>query len=161
QASGSGSAPAILTGTANGPFALRPGMTLTVTTDNRVPVTVRFLPGDFADMGGATAGEVAAALNRSLSELKATAPANGPIVLTSHTVGPDSALQVDQEAASLVTLEGATRGRLSAFADPTARLRLFSETSDPEAPASRWAAQQVLAGRLLPTGLAPGGLPPG
>ena len=133
EASGSGNAPAMLVSTVSQPFRLRPGMELAITADRRLPMVMRFQPGDFADIASATAAEVASVLNRTLSEVTATAQADGRLLLRSHRVGPDSTLRVEQDAASLVTLEGAPRGRLSAFVDATARIRLFYETADPQA----------------------------
>lgn len=156
EATGSGSLPAILVSTASEPFALRPGMEFAITADNRIPVVVRFRPGDFADMGNATADEVAAVLNHTLSEVTATPLPGGQVELRSHTVGPDSSLRVEQYAARLVTLEGAPRGRLSTFVDGDARVRLFYETADPLAPAMAQAAAQALRGESFPTGLVPG-----
>ena len=115
-------------------------MELTITADRRLPMVMRFQPGDFADIAAATAAEVASALNRTLSEVTATARADGRLLLRSHRVGLDSTLRVEQDPASLVTLEGAPRGRLSAFVDATARIRLFYETADPLAPGTEQAA---------------------
>jgi phage tail-like protein len=133
EASGSGNAPAMLVSAVSQPFGLRPGMELAITADRRLPMVMRFEPGDFADITSATAAEVASALNRTLSEVTATAEADGRVLLRSHRMGPDSTLRVEQDPASLVTLEGAPRGRLSAFVDATARIRLFYETADPQA----------------------------
>ena len=68
-------------------------------------------------MGAATASEVAAVLNQTLSEITAlTTDPPGParLVLRSHTVGSGSSVQVQKQDSSLVTLEGAPSGRLSA-----------------------------------------------
>ncbi|HEY9232991.1 MAG TPA: hypothetical protein VIS78_12620, partial [Blastocatellia bacterium] len=157
--SGSGSLPATLVSSLAEPFALRPGMEIAVTADDRIPVVVRIEPGDFNNIAAATAKEVAKALNRELSEVTVEARNDGRIVFSSHTVGPTSSLHVEQYAVSLVTLEGAPRGRLSACADNTPNLaprtRLFYETFDPAAEATAWAAVQSLNGVPTAKGLRP------
>jgi hypothetical protein len=160
DAAGTGTLPALLVSTTAEPFALRPQMEMAVTADGRIPVAVLFRPGDFADMTNATAAEVVAVLNRTLSEVTATALANGRIELRSHTLGPDSSLRVEQYAASLVTLEGAPHGRLATFADDTPgqqlRIRVFYEIADPLAPVTAQAVTHALSGQPLPVGVLPG-----
>jgi phage tail-like protein len=160
-ASGSEDGPAILVSTTSGLFALRPNVELAVTADDRLPVAVLFRPGDFADMARATAGEVAAVLNRTLSEVTATALDDGRIELRSHTLDPDSALRVERSAASLVTLEGAPRGRLATCVDVDVppgqdRCWVFYETFDPLAQVTVQAATQALRGESFSSGLLPG-----
>jgi phage tail-like protein len=154
EASGSGNTPAMLVSTVSQPFGLRPGMELAITPDRRLPMVVRFQPGDFVDIAAATTAEVASVLNHTLSEVTATAQADGRLLLSSHRVGLDSTLRVEQYVASLVTLEGAPRGRLSAFVDSTARIRLFYETADPLAPGTEQAAAHTVSSatsaRFLP-----------
>ncbi|MER7728961.1 hypothetical protein [Streptomyces sp. NPDC096323] len=136
SASGTAGAAAALNSSATGPFALRPGMQLTVTADDRVPVKVVFAPTDFTDMAAATSLEVAAVLNRTLSEVTTTAGPDGRLRLTSNTMGAGSAVRVEEALASLVTLEGAPAGRLSVFG--TGRPRLCYEVAEtPGRPAVR------------------------
>ncbi|KAM3090257.1 phage tail protein [Phormidesmis sp. 146-35] len=144
-ASGVAGTPATLISSQAAPFRLRPGMEFAVTADDRVPVSVRFQPGDFLDIQAATVGEVVAVLNRTLSEVSAIARADNRIELRSHLLGAQSSLRVEQYATSLVTLEGALKGRLAAFKDRTARIRLFYETVDLLAPVTTWAAQPGVA----------------
>ncbi len=149
--------PATLVSEKKEPFALRPGMELSITADNRLPVAVRFQPGDFEDISRAAASEVAAVLNRTLSEVTTTARQDGSIVLSSHSAGPESSLQIDAYPASMVTLEGAPCGRLGTFVDKATRVRLFYETADPSTPLTTSAAAQSLSregfsSRLLSTG---------
>jgi phage tail-like protein len=125
---GSGGAVARLTSSAPEPFRLAPDMELTVTADDRIPVVTRFRPGDFADIANATAAEVAAVLNRTLSELTATALTGGRLELRSNT---GASLRVERPAASLVTVEGAPAGRLACFAEGADRMRLFYASADP------------------------------
>jgi phage tail-like protein len=159
SSAGVGNVPATLVSSLAEPFVLRPGMEVAITADDRIPVVVRMQPGDFADIAAATAREVAAALNRELSEVSVEARIDGRIVLTSHTLGLASSLRVEQYSVSLVTLEGAPRGRLAACADNTpniaARTRLFYESSDPAAEATAWSAVQALSGTPFPKGLLP------
>jgi hypothetical protein len=103
-------------------------MELTVTADDRIPVVTRFRPGDFTDMANATAAEVAAVLNRTLSELTATELADGRLELRSNT---GASLRVERQAASLVTVEGAPAGRLACFPEGAGRMRLFYASADP------------------------------
>ncbi len=151
SATGTSTTTAQLTGTESEPFVLTPGMELTITADGRVPNGVTFLPGDFVDMGAATANEVVTVLNRIFSEVTATAVA-GQIRLQSHTVGDNSALQIGQSGAALVSLEGAPRGRLSPVMDNLNHLQLFYETVTPLAEATTAAALQQLQGTHSPTG---------
>ena len=154
SAVGSGATPAMLTG--NTTFALRAGMEVAITADDRVPAIVRFEAGDFGGSPAtATASDVAAVLNRTLTEVTASVSGAGALVLRSNTVGPASALRVEQYEASLVSLEGAPRGRLVPVADGFnvglgERVRLFYETADPLAPATAAAAVQAFSGPPFP-----------
>lgn len=153
EARGSSTKPAALKGTVGQPFALRPGMELTISADGRLPALVRFQAGDFADITKASAAEVVAVLNRLLTDAKARAEKGGDnvtrVVLESNTTGGESALRVEKDAAGLVTLEGAPSGRLGLCLDQTdtsARVRLFYETADPLGPATEHAALRALDG---------------
>lgn len=129
---------------ASGPFALRPGMELTLRVDERIPVVVRFGPGDFEDIGAATAAEVASVLDAALSEATITV-SGGRLKIRSNTVGASSSLQVERAAATPITLEGAPRGRLSVIDDPSPggpRARLFYEARGPLAP---WELGEIAA----------------
>ncbi len=160
QAVGGAGTAAVLTGTVPGPFALRPGMQLTLGADGRPPVTVRLRSGDFADLGAATAEELAAVLDRTFSQLTAVALGDGRIELSSHLTGDTSALEVLPQAASLVSLEGAPRGRPSAVADAGGRVRLCYPTADPTAAVSELAAAERLRREGPNQTLLPGESPP-
>jgi len=147
--------PAILVGNAAEPFGLRPGMELTVVADDRLPVTVRFQPGDFNDIAAATAAEVALALSRSCTQLAARA-VGGFVELASDLLGAQSSLEVSATEASLVALEGSPRGRPAAFLDGRGRLRLVFAAADPLDPVRTRAAQSALAGVLPVVGPVPG-----
>ncbi len=109
-AGGSGGTAAVLTGNVAAPFSLRPGMELTIVADDRLPVTVRFQPGDFADIAAATAAEVAAALRASCTQLAAHAVAGGFVELTSELLGAESSLEVSATDAA----SSHSRGRRAA-----------------------------------------------
>ncbi|MET8133679.1 phage tail protein [Streptomyces sp. NPDC005251] len=120
-ATGTATANAVLTGAATEPFALRTGMTFTVAPDGGLPITLTFGPADFADLGAATAAEVAAVVNRDIGELRADGT-GGAVRLMSRLTGEASRIEVRTAAASLVSLDGAARGRLATVTDPTGRL---------------------------------------
>jgi hypothetical protein len=129
SAAGTTTTAAELVGELAAPFALRPGMEIGITADNRIPVVARFLPGDFASISSATAPEVAAVMNRVFSEFTVTARGDGRLVLQSNSIGTTSSLDVEQSTATLVTLEGAPRGALSTCVDGLGRLRVFYEAA--------------------------------
>jgi phage tail-like protein len=145
-----------LVGSAAQPFALRPGTEFGISANGRLPARVRFQPGDFADITRAAAAEVAATLNRLLPDVVASEEVNtagqrtGRLVLKSISTGAGSSLHVEKSTSSLLTLEGAPRGRLSPCADDTTgappRMRLFYETFDPLAPAIEREALRAIGG---------------
>lgn len=149
QATGTGGppeTPARLTGNVLGPFHLRPGMELALSTDGRPPSRVRFHQGDFKDIAQATGAEVVAVLSRLLPEIRCEL-ALGRIALASHTLGDKSTLEVQSLASSAVTLEGAPRGRLATFTDAQGRQRLFYQVNDPLARTEKWEAAASVARR--------------
>lgn len=152
---GTAAAAAALLSTNSEPFSLRPGMEMSITADNRIPVTVRFEVGDFANINAATASEVCAVINRTMSEVTA-ARVGARVQITSNTIGETSSLRIERYLASLISLESAPRGRLSSFVDQTLltppRLRLFYEINDPLAFASEQAARQSLNGEKFARG---------
>ncbi|HEX8073044.1 MAG TPA: phage tail protein [Pyrinomonadaceae bacterium] len=165
EATGAGTLPATLVSTTAAPFPLRPDMEFAVTAEERLPVAVRLRVGDFANIAAATAPEVAAVLNREFSELSVEARADGRLVLTSHMTGASSALRVEHYNATLVTLEGAPRGRLSTTQEQlpglASRLRLFYEANDPQAQRTERLALDAFSGEPRPHALLPGEtLPP-
>jgi phage tail-like protein len=121
RAVGEESAAAELTGALQEPFALHPGMTLTVAVDGGLPATVTFGPGDFADQNAATAAEVAAVIDRLADGLRAEA-AGGALRLRSPLRGPDSRIVLEGSSAGLVSLDGAPSGRIATDVDPLDRL---------------------------------------
>jgi phage tail-like protein len=146
-ASGSAGLPAKLVSPNAAPFALRPDMQLSVTVDDRLPVVTRLRPGDFDDIFHAQADELAAALNRTLTEATATAMPGGHVEVRSHTTGPDSLVRVDLYESSLVTLEGAPRGRIAAVRESADRSRILYEAFDPMASSRAMQAGDALSGR--------------
>lgn len=156
EAVGGASTSAALTGALSAPFALAPDMRLALSVDGRLPFSVLFQSPDFEDITNATAAEVAAVINSVTTELTARALPTGELELSAHSVGPGSALAISRRRASLVTLEGAPRGRLSAFSQSDGRSRLFYETYEPEAPLLDLAATRALAGMRAPRPIAGG-----
>ncbi len=141
-ATGGLASPARLEGTVAEPFLLRSGMVVEITANSPIPGIVRLLPDDFVDMNQVTAAEVARVLNRTLPEITTTVvnessdageSTENRLCIQSNAIGPTSSLQINQQLASLVTLEGAPRGRLSTVKDQQERLRLFYETAEPSA----------------------------
>ncbi|MFJ8062432.1 hypothetical protein [Streptomyces sp. NPDC096142] len=122
-ATGTATTRAVLTGAATEPFALRAGTTVTIAPDGGLPVTITFGPGDFADLGAATAAEVAAIVNRDIGELRADT-VGGAVRLISRLTGEASRIEVRTATAGLVSLDGAARGRLATVTDATGRLWL-------------------------------------
>lgn len=87
-----GSAAAVAAGGPD-PYELADGMTLLIRVDNGSEQTVVFSSGDFADIANATAIEVAAAINATMSDGRATAP-GGIVRIASDTEGTSSRVQV-------------------------------------------------------------------
>ncbi|MFG3257550.1 phage tail protein [Streptomyces sp. NPDC048172] len=143
-----------VTGTVAGPFALRPGMQLTVSTEAAGPDTARFAATDAADLAAATTAEVAAALDRQFQDITATVAANGRLRLDAHS----GTLRVEADATSLVTLDGAPRGRLAVVPAGTASFRVFHAVSDPLGPADDRAARRAVSGHAFPRPPVPGEL---
>ena len=131
-ATGSGLAAAVLAGTVPGPFALRAGTELSTAVDGMLPVTVRLTAADAVDLAAATAAEVAAVLDRRMPEVSAVARADGRLELRSPGGVPSSTLTVERPEATLVSLEGAPRGRLAVagFASPFGTRVAHAETVD-------------------------------
>ena len=76
-----------------GPFALADGDTLTLSVNGAAPQTVTFDAVDFADIGRATAAEVAAVIEAQLSGVSASAQ-DGRLVVRSDAAGAGTQLQV-------------------------------------------------------------------
>ncbi|MSR46801.1 MAG: flagellar hook-associated protein FlgK [Planctomycetes bacterium] len=93
--------------TGTGPFALADGDTLDLAVDGGIPLTVTFSAADFADIGNATAEEVAAVLKAQAPGITALA-ADGRIVVRSDTAGTSSSLQVTAASSSALFAVGTT-----------------------------------------------------
>lgn len=94
-----------------GPFALVAGRTLAVRIDRGRVQTVTFAAEDFADIGSATVAELAAALQRDLTGVRAVLVA-GKLRLVSDTEGLDSYAEVTggTAAATLAFTSGEQHG---------------------------------------------------
>ncbi|MEU4713973.1 phage tail protein [Micromonospora purpureochromogenes] len=143
-----------VTGTTTGPFALAPGMELTVGTDGAGPVIARFAREDAANLAAATTAEVATALNRQFIDLTATALPGGQLRLDAH----GGTLRVEAPGSSLVTLDGAPRGRLSVVPTGASAFRVFHAVADPLGPVEDRAARRAVSGRAFPRPPVPGEL---
>lgn len=86
-----GSSPASLTGDQAGPFALAAGMTLVLSADGQPAETVTFQPASFANIGAASAAEVAAAINAAASRTSAAAGAGNDFTITGGDGTPEGA----------------------------------------------------------------------
>ncbi|MFI1105948.1 hypothetical protein [Streptomyces melanogenes] len=128
SATGADGTPARLVGAVAEPFALRPGMSLTVAVDGGLPSTVTFGAADFTDLGHATAAEVADVVNRVVGQPRADVVA-GAVRFTSPLLGRDSRIEVSTAQASLVSLDGAPGGRLATVVDAAERLWVAHATT--------------------------------
>ena len=115
--------PATLTAGIAGPYALRPGLELTLTINGATPVRVVFGPDDFADMAVATAAEVAVVLERHFDSVTAFAQA-GALVIETLMDTPEASLQIEVPRESLLALSEAPAGRI-AMLDDGGQVRLF------------------------------------
>jgi phage tail-like protein len=136
-----------VTGTTTEPFALRPGMGITLHTEATGAVTGRFHRTDAASLSAATAAEVAAALTPSFEDVTVTARPDGRLRLVAH----HGTVRVEQDEAGLVTLDGAPRGRLAVLSTGPVSLRLFHAVADPLSPVEQRAARRAVSGRGFPS----------
>ncbi len=102
-----------ITGTASEPFSLTDAMSIAIAVDHCAPMTMRLSASDFVDITAATAPEVAEAIGKTVRALDCAA-VGGKVVLRSHRSGAAANVAIVSVSASLVTLDGAARGRLSA-----------------------------------------------
>lgn len=144
SAAGSGTLPATLTGSVVGPFALRPGQELTLRLDGAPAVAVRFGAHGFVDMRQASAAEVALAIAGAAIGVEASADSFNRLVLRTRTSGPDANISVEPSSTSLVALETAPGGRISAFVDARGHLRMFYDVA--RAPAETEASSATTVG---------------
>ena len=92
---GTSDIPAQIIGANREPFALVAGQTLVVTVNGgATPVTITFNSADFANIGAASAAEVAAAIQRQTTALRAGVTPDRRLVLASAIPGTTSRLAV-------------------------------------------------------------------
>ncbi len=113
SSAGTGTAPAVLSGSIPGPFRLRAGMELSVRVDGLLPVTVRFTEGDAENLAAATTGELVEVLTRLLPEAGARSLPDGRLQLRSPGGAPASTVTITPSDGSPITLQGAVRGRIA------------------------------------------------
>ena len=108
----------IISGAAE-PYALV-GQQLTVTPNGGGTTPINFVAGDFANAAAGTAAEVAAAINRQSTQVRAAATADQRVVLASAVAGSSSSLAVGGPAAA------ATAGLLNLAATSAANISTTS-----------------------------------
>ena len=122
---GSVGGPASLTGTVSEPYAVHPGMTLTIAVDGQSALTISF--GD--DIGTGSAGAIAAVIDKSFGDVHADVVA-GKIRLRTRLTGPQTRIEiVPVTDPSLVSLDGAPTGRLATAVDSLSRCWLAFATT--------------------------------
>jgi flagellar hook protein FlgE len=85
--------PASIAGTATGPFNLTAGDSFTIQVDGGPPQTVTLQSSDFANIGAATAAELAAVINTQVAGVTA-ADSAGQLTIVSDKLGSSSSLKV-------------------------------------------------------------------
>jgi hypothetical protein len=129
---GSSELPAQVIGTESEPFALSADLeALKVTVDGEDLAPIAFAAADFANIGAATAGEVAAVVNRSATAVRAAVTPDNRVLLAATAPGPVS-----------LEIEGAAAEPLG-FTDDAAN-------SDAGLPAGTTAVAVIAAGGFLP-----------
>jgi uncharacterized protein len=129
---GSSELPAQVIGTETEPFALTADdEALTVRVDGEALPPIAFTAADFASIGAATAGEVAAVVNRSATAIRAAVTPDNRVLLAATAPGPVS-----------LEIEGAAAEPLG-FTDDAAN-------SDAGLPADTTAVAVIAAGGFLP-----------
>jgi hypothetical protein len=129
---GSSELPAQVIGTESEPFALGADPeALKVTVDGEELAPIAFAAADFASIGAATAGEVAAVVNRSATAVRAAVTPDNRVLLAATAPGPVS-----------LEIEGAAAEPLG-FTDDAAN-------SDIGLPAGTIAVAVIAAGGFLP-----------
>jgi hypothetical protein len=129
---GSSELPAQVIGTESEPFALAPAEeALKVRVDGEDLAPIAFAAADFASIGAATAGEVAAVINRSATAVRAAVTPDNRVLLAATAPGPVS-LEIDGDTAEPL-----------GFIDDAAN-------SDEGLPAGTTAVALIAAGGFLP-----------
>lgn len=123
-ASGAGSLPAVLLSGTFEPFFLFAGAELTLSVDGDTPGRIRFGPDDFADIGAASAAEVAAVINRAFDDVIATG-AGGILRIETVLTGPEASLRVEESRQSLLALSDLPDGRIAPVGDGAGHVRVF------------------------------------
>ncbi|MBI1849940.1 MAG: flagellar hook-basal body complex protein [Planctomycetes bacterium] len=126
-----GTAASVL-GSNSEPFVLTDGMTLTVRVDGGAAQTVTFNTADFANIGAATAAEVAAKIQSTLGAGVSATAVGGAVQVDSTSLGSGSAIQITGGTAqSLLGLSSTPAvGTESAATGATALNSLLDNTTD-------------------------------
>lgn len=115
--------PALLVAAVAGPYALWPGVELTLSVNGAAPTRIVFGPDDFADMTAATAAEIAVVLERHFDSLTAFAQL-GALAIQTLLDTADASLRVEVARESLLALSDSPVGRIAVMNDAS-RPRLF------------------------------------
>lgn len=110
-----GSAHPVLTGATAGPFALTDGSGFSLSVDGGPAQTVSFSAAAFADIGAATADEVAAAINSQVVNATAVV-VDGRIAIRSLATGSSASLALTDGAGSPLAALGLPTGSVTGFA---------------------------------------------
>ena len=106
-----------------GPYALWPGVELTLSVNGAAPTRIVFGPDDFADLTAATAAEIAVVLERHFDSLTAFAQV-GAVAIQTFLDTADASLRVEVARESLLALSDSPVGRIAVMNDAS-RPRLF------------------------------------
>ncbi|MEO1222261.1 MAG: phage tail protein, partial [Pseudomonadota bacterium] len=123
-ATGAGNNPASMDSAATEPFALFPGAELTIAIDGNVPVRIQFAKSDFADIGSASAAEIASVINRLMGDAEAEDQA-GAVRITTLATGPQATLAVLPERQSLLSVSELPQGALAPVSHADGTIDLF------------------------------------
>lgn len=99
--------PAQITGTNTQPFALADGESLLIRVNGGAAQQVVFNAVDFVNIAAATAAEVAAVFNSSVTGITATV-SGGAVVLTTENTGESSSIDIDNDTGTPATTLGLT-----------------------------------------------------
>ena len=108
---GGSTIPAQVVGSTAEPFALADGQSMAVAVNGATPVTLTFAATAFSNIASASAGEVAAAINRQTTVLRAAVTPDRRLLLASALTGPASRVAVTADA--VATALGFSGGTLN------------------------------------------------
>ncbi|MFC9894502.1 phage tail protein [Nocardia sp. NPDC127579] len=139
-----------------GPYPLAEGMRLRVAVDGGPPMVLRLSAADFARIGAATAAEVAVVIGRGVPGVRASV-VGGKLRIASLRTTSEARVAISAAPATLLSLDGAPRGRLAAAVDAAGvHWIAYASTSAADAPtphlrvlarrAERWYSARSIGG---------------